>query len=65
MRKAWSSIVSSEDGRGAKAKECGEPLEAKVVKETDYLLGPPERTQPCLSLILANGTHFRLWTSWM
>lgn len=40
--------------------ECRHPLEARNGKEKDYLLQPPEGTQPCQDL---GFTHFELLTS--
>ena len=42
------SVAGFEDGRmGPWAKECWQPLEAGKGKETDFVLEPPERLQPC------------------
>ena len=48
MRKTPPAIDAFEAGRGPKAKECWQPVEAGKGKEIDFPLEPPERNAALL-----------------
>jgi hypothetical protein len=60
MRRTQPAISGFEGGRELWTKQCRQPLEVENSKKTDSPLGPPEETQQCDMLILAQWISFQI-----